>query len=53
MPEWINAEIILSAADPGYINTLGLAGGATGSMTTSDGGVTWNIGTFNIPQFTF
>ncbi|KAJ4386009.1 hypothetical protein N0V93_008900 [Gnomoniopsis smithogilvyi] len=51
--QWINAEIILSAADPSYIDTLGLAGGATGSMTTSDGGITWVIGTISIPAFTF
>ncbi|KAJ4419799.1 hypothetical protein N0V82_004734 [Gnomoniopsis sp. IMI 355080] len=51
--QWINAKIVLSAADPNYINTLYLSGGATGSMTTSDGGITWNIGTINIPAFTF
>lgn len=46
-------EIILSGADPDYINTLGLGGGATASMSTSDGGVTWNVGTINIPEYTF
>lgn len=51
--EWIDVEIILSGADPTYIDTLGLAGGATASMSTSDGGTTWNVGTINIPAFTF
>lgn len=51
--EWINVEIILSGADPDYVDTLVLAGGATGSMTTSDGGTTWNVGTITIPQYTF
>lgn len=50
---WVNTEIILDVADPNYINTVGLGLGATGSMSTSDGGKTWNVGTINIPQFTF
>lgn len=50
---WINAKIILDVADPNYSNTLGLGLGATGSMSTSDGGKTWVIGTINIPQFSF
>lgn len=53
LTEWINAEIVLSGADPTYSETLGLALGATGSMTTSDGGVTWVIGTIDIPEYTF
>ncbi|KAH6718549.1 hypothetical protein BKA61DRAFT_670970 [Leptodontidium sp. MPI-SDFR-AT-0119] len=51
--QWTNVKIVLSAADPNYINTMGLAGGATASMTTVDGGKTWNIGTISIPKFKF
>ncbi|KAI1265382.1 hypothetical protein F5Y18DRAFT_426983 [Xylariaceae sp. FL1019] len=51
---WINTEIIMDVADPTYINTMGLGGGATGGeMTTSDGGKTWTVSTINIPEFTF
>ncbi|KAI0152675.1 hypothetical protein GGR57DRAFT_503538 [Xylariaceae sp. FL1272] len=51
---WINTEIIMDVADPTYINTMGLGGGATGgSMSTSDGGKTWTVSTINIPAFTF
>ena len=51
--QWINVQIVLSAADPGYINTLGLSSGVKASMTTSDGGKTWNVPSISIPQFTF
>ncbi|KAI9689009.1 MAG: hypothetical protein M1822_000746 [Bathelium mastoideum] len=40
---WINTSIILNSADPDYINTLGKSSGVTGTMTTSDGGVTWTV----------
>ncbi|KAH8668691.1 hypothetical protein BX600DRAFT_538715 [Xylariales sp. PMI_506] len=51
--QWIDVEIVLSAADPTYIDTFYLEGGAEATMTTSDGGKTWNVGTITIPQFTF
>jgi len=51
--QWSNVEIVLSAADPGYIDTLYLEVGAKATMTTSDGGKTWNVGTILIPQYTF
>ncbi|KAH8770988.1 hypothetical protein F5883DRAFT_666459 [Diaporthe sp. PMI_573] len=51
--KWTEAKIILDSADASYDKTLGLGQGVTGSMTTSDGGVTWEIGTFEIPEFTF
>lgn len=51
--KWTDAKIILDAADASYDKTLGLGEGVTGSMTTSDGGKTWEIGTFEIPEFTF
>jgi hypothetical protein len=50
---WINAEIILDVADPDYIDTLYKTSGVTGDMKTSDGGITWTIGTIGIPQYTF
>lgn len=51
--KWTDAKIILDAADASYDQTLALGEGVTGSMTTSDGGKTWEIGTFEIPEFTF
>lgn len=51
--DWTNVEIVLSAADPGYIDTMYLEVGAKASMSTSDGGKTWNVGTISIPQYTF
>ncbi|KAI3392486.1 hypothetical protein diail_5651 [Diaporthe ilicicola] len=51
--KWTDAKIILDSADATYDRTLGLGQGVTGSMTTSDGGKTWDIGTFEIPEFTF
>jgi hypothetical protein len=27
--------------------------GAEASMSTSDGGITWKVGTISIPEFTF
>jgi hypothetical protein len=51
--EWTNVEIVLSAADPGYIDTMYLEVGAEAAMSTSDGGKTWNVGTISIPQYTF
>ncbi|KAJ5698959.1 hypothetical protein N7462_000964 [Penicillium macrosclerotiorum] len=50
---WINAKIILDSADPNYINTMYKGEGVTGTMSTSDGGKTWEIGTIGIPEFTF
>ncbi|KAL1847867.1 hypothetical protein Daus18300_013782 [Diaporthe australafricana] len=51
--KWIDAKIILDSADASYDKTMGMGEGVTGSMTTSDGGITWEIGTFEIPEFTF
>lgn len=51
--EWTNVKIILSGSDPSYVNTLALVGGVTASMSTSDGGTTWNVGTINVPSYTF
>lgn len=51
--KWTDAKIILDSADPDYINTMALGDGVTGSMTTDDGGITWTIGTIEIPEFTF
>ncbi|KAE8376151.1 hypothetical protein BDV26DRAFT_305774 [Aspergillus bertholletiae] len=51
---WTDTKIILDVADPNYINTFGKGEGVTGGdMTTSDGGKTWTISTFGIPEFTF
>ncbi|GAB1200497.1 hypothetical protein APSETT444_009870 [Aspergillus pseudonomiae] len=51
---WTDTKIILDVADANYINTLGKGEGVTGGdMTTSDGGKTWTISTFGIPEHTF
>ncbi|KAF2162456.1 hypothetical protein M409DRAFT_27080 [Zasmidium cellare ATCC 36951] len=52
--QWINTVITLSSADPGYGSTQGQSGGTTNSgFTTSDGGVSWEVSTINIPSFTY
>ncbi|KAG8159685.1 hypothetical protein KVR01_010322 [Diaporthe batatas] len=51
--KWTDAKIILDSADASYDRTMYLGEGVTGDMTTSDGGKTWEIGTFEIPEFTF
>ncbi|KAJ5803589.1 uncharacterized protein N7503_006039 [Penicillium pulvis] len=50
---WINTKITLSAADPGYIDTLALGEGVSGNMTTADGGKTWIVPRINIPEYSF
>lgn len=50
---WINTKIVLSTADPSYIDTLALGDGVTGNMTTTDGGKTWVVPRIGIPAYTF
>lgn len=50
---WIDTTITLDVADPNYINTLAKGDGVTGDLTTSDGGKTWTVSKFNIPEYTF
>ncbi|KAJ5921675.1 hypothetical protein N7454_009149 [Penicillium verhagenii] len=50
---WSNTKIILSAADPDYIDTLALGDGVTANMTTSDNGKTWTVPRIGIPEYTF
>ncbi|CAN8104186.1 unnamed protein product [Discula destructiva] len=50
---WVNVTITLDVADPNYDQTLGKSDGVTGSMSTQDGGLTWDIGTIEIPEYTF
>ena len=50
---WTDTRIILDSADPAYDATLGKGSGVTGEMSTSDGGVTWDVTTIEIPAFTF
>lgn len=50
---WINTKIILDSADPNYDQTLGKGEGVTGDMTTSDGGITWDVTTIEIPEHSF
>jgi hypothetical protein len=53
LSEWTDVEIVLSAADSSYIDTMYLEVNAEATMTTSDGGKTWTIGTIKIPEYTF
>ncbi|KAK7756009.1 hypothetical protein SLS62_001952 [Diatrype stigma] len=50
---WINTKITLDTADPNYDQTLGKGQGVTGDMSTSDGGITWDVTTIEIPEFSF
>ncbi|KAF2150909.1 hypothetical protein K461DRAFT_322263 [Myriangium duriaei CBS 260.36] len=50
--EWINTSIKLNRADPGHGATAA-QNGATGSISTSDGGVTWKVTTITVNQFDF
>ncbi|KAG8160683.1 hypothetical protein KVR01_008947 [Diaporthe batatas] len=49
---WLNCSIILDSADMAYSNTLALGTDVEGSMTSEDG-ITWTIGTINIPGWSF
>ncbi|PSR97221.1 hypothetical protein BD289DRAFT_339109, partial [Coniella lustricola] len=50
---WSNVSIILSAADAAYIDTLALGEGVEATMTTADEGITWEVGTIEIPGYDF
>ncbi|KAF3764243.1 hypothetical protein M406DRAFT_29438, partial [Cryphonectria parasitica EP155] len=50
---WSNVSIILNAAYADYIDTLALGTDVEATMTTSDGGMTWEVGTIEIPSFDF
>lgn len=49
---YVNTTIIMSTADPTYINTLAL-NGASGSLVTADGGKTWTVSDITISQYTY
>lgn len=49
---WTNVSIILSGADTAYVDTLALGEGVDASMTSEDG-ITWEVGTINIPGYDF
>lgn len=49
---WLNCSIILDSADMAYSDTLALGTEVEGSMTSEDG-ITWTIGTINIPGWSF
>lgn len=50
---WTNVSIILNAADESYIDTLAIGSEVDATMTTSDGGITWEVGTISIPCWDF
>jgi hypothetical protein len=50
---WLNSTIILEAADPTFIDTLGASSGATYTdMLTEDDGKTWTFAKLTIPAMT-
>lgn len=50
---YINSTIILEAADPDFIDTLGAGEGVVHTdMLTADGGITWTIANISIPAMT-
>ncbi|KAI1324561.1 hypothetical protein F5Y16DRAFT_423870 [Xylariaceae sp. FL0255] len=50
---WTNTKIVMNIADPDYIDTNYKTSGVTGTMSTSDGGLTWTVSTITIPEYTF
>lgn len=51
--KWSNVSITLNSAYADYIDTLGLGTDVEATMTTSDGGMTWEVGTISIPCWDF
>lgn len=50
---WSNVSITLSAADSAYSDTLALGTNVEATMSTSDGGITWEVGTIRKPSLFF
>lgn len=51
--KWSNVSITLNSAYAGYIDTLALGTDVEATMSTSDGGITWEVGTISIPSWDF
>lgn len=51
--QWSNVSIILSGADSAYSDTLSLGTDVDASMSSSDGGITWEVGSISIPCWSF
>lgn len=49
---WLNTVLVLNKIDSAYGSTLAL-NGATGSLTSPDGGKTWKASTININAYDF
>jgi hypothetical protein len=50
--EWINTALVMNVPEPDYDSTVGIQG-ASGSLTTPDGGTTWTAGTISIDGYTY
>lgn len=50
---WSNVSIILNSADSSYSDTLALGTDVDATMSSSDGGITWEVGTISIPCWDF
>jgi hypothetical protein len=49
---YVNTTIIMSAANPSYINILAL-NGASASLVTADCGKAWTVADITINQYTY
>ena len=49
---WINTKIVMSQADPNYARTVRTQG-ASGSLISADGGLTWTVADIKINQYTY
>ncbi|KAI1295007.1 hypothetical protein F5Y03DRAFT_311087 [Xylaria venustula] len=49
---YLNTKITMSTADPTYSSTLSL-NGATGSLVTADGGLTWTVADITVSEYTY
>lgn len=49
---YLNTTILIDGTDPNYKNTVS-TNGASGSLTTSDGGKTWTAADIKINQYTY
>ena len=50
--KYIDTTLVMSVADPGYASTVAKTG-ATGTLTTDDGGKTWTVDEIEINDYTY
>ena len=50
--QYLNTTLIMNTPDPNYSKTVA-TNGASGTLTTADGGKTWKAATITINQYTY